>query len=211
MTTPQESDECNGTELGLQWQWNANPSPHWAIPSGKKGFLRLYSVPLPDSFRNFYLDVPNTLLQKFPAPVFVATTKIWFGPRHEFEKAGLIILGKDYSYLGIKDSANHTIISQTLCSNADEGTPETELPNQFETDSTLLYLRVTVSDNALCEFSYSLDGVAFSVVGKPFKAREGGWIGAKMGLFMVSERKSNDAGNIDVDWFRIEQKGTRDK
>jgi beta-xylosidase len=211
LTTPQESDECNGTELGLQWQWNANPAPYWAVPMVNRGFLRLYSVPLPDSFRNFYLNVPNTLLQKLPSPVFMATAKTWFRPRNEGEKAGLIILGKDYAYLSLKDSAGHTIISQTLCYNADEGIRETEIPKQVETDSTVFYLRVTVSDSALCEFSYSVDGVTFSVVGKPFKAREGGWTGAKVGLFMVSEGKSNDAGNIDMDWFRIEQKGTREK
>ena len=72
------------------------------------------------------------------------------------------------------------------------------------TDSACLYLRVSVRDTVLCKFSYSIDNRQFHEVGTPFKAREGGWIGAKVGLFMVRRNNTNDAGSIDVDWFRIE-------
>ena len=204
VTTPRESDEFDGLSLGLQWQWNANPGPYWAIPFPEKGFLRLYSVSLPDSFRNFYFDLPNALLQKFPAPAFTATARITFNPRHEGETAGLIIMGKDYAYLGVKDSADSVVIAQTICRNAQEKMPEAEVPGKFFPGNNCLYLRVMVSDSALCQFSYSVDNIQFQVVGNPFIAREGGWIGAKVGLFMVRKEKTNDAGNVDVDWFRIE-------
>ena len=202
--TPCESDEFNGTTLGLQWQWNANPGPGWAIPFPGESLLRLYSVPLPEPFRNFYLDVPNTLLQKFPAPAFTATAKVTFRPRYEGEMAGLIIMGRDYAYLGIKDSANRVRIAQTLCMKADEGAKEEETKEVHFTDSSCIYLRVSVTDSALCKFSYSVDNLRYQDAGTLFKAREGGWIGAKVGLFMVRKGKTNDAGSIDADWFRIE-------
>ena len=202
--TPCESDEFNGTTLGLQWQWNANPGPGWAIPFPGESLLRLYSVPLPEPFRNFYLDVPNTLLQKFPAPAFTATAKVTFRPRNEGEMAGLIIMGRDYAYLGIKDSANRVRIAQTLCMKADEGAKEEETKEVHFTDSSCIYLRVSVTDSALCKFSYSVDNLRYQDAGTLFKAREGGWIGAKVGLFMARKGKTNDAGSIDVDWFRIE-------
>jgi hypothetical protein len=72
------------------------------------------------------------------------------------------------------------------------------------TDSSSVFLRISVTDTAHCKFSYSLDNVRYHPVGSPFKAREGGWIGAKVGLFMVGKGKTNDAGSLDVDWFRIE-------
>ncbi len=204
VNTPPESDEFNGKAPGLQWQWNANPGPYWAIACPDKGFLRLYAIQIPENFRNFYLDVPNILLQKFPAPSFTATAKIRFNPRNSGEKTGLIIMGRDYAYLGIKRDDRQLIISQTLCYNADKGNTESEFPECYKTDSLQFYLRVTVNDSALCTFSYSHDSVHYRNVGVTFKAREGGWIGAKTGLFVIKTEKSNDAGNVDVDWFRVE-------
>jgi beta-xylosidase len=58
VATPRESDEFDGNELGLQWQWHANPGTNWAFPAGGLGFLRLFNLPLPDGFRNFW-DTPN--------------------------------------------------------------------------------------------------------------------------------------------------------
>ncbi|MBN1415959.1 MAG: glycoside hydrolase 43 family protein [Bacteroidales bacterium] len=206
VTTPRESDEFSEASLGLQWQWNANPQPYWAVPFPEKGFLRLYSVPLPKTFRNFYFDLPNALLQKFPAPAFTVTASIAFNPRNEGETGGLIVMGRDYAYLGINMSADSLRINQTVCRNADKEAAETLIAEKcFVPDSTI-YLRVSVRDSAVCEFSYSVDSIHFEVVGGPFRAREGGWIGAKVGLFMVREGKTNDAGCMDVDWFRIERR-----
>jgi beta-xylosidase len=210
VNSPPESDEFNGNAPGLQWQWNANPQPYWAMAWPEKGFLRLYAVQTNENFRNLYLDCPNTLLQKFPAPSFTATTKLKFNARNINEKAGLLIMGRDYAYLGIKSENGQYIISQTLCYDADEGNTESEFPVIFKTDSSQFYLRVTVSDSALCTFSYSCDSVHYRNVGTTFKAREGGWIGAKMGLFIIKTLKTNDAGSIDVDWFRVERSGSDD-
>jgi len=53
--------------------------------------------------------------------------------------------------------------------------------------------------------SYSPDGKDFSRIGKPFTAREGKWIGAKPGLFCLSEESWVNAGHADFDWFRFEE------
>ncbi|RYE38314.1 MAG: glycoside hydrolase, partial [Sphingobacteriales bacterium] len=91
-STPPESDEFNGTSLGLQWQWQANPLATWSFLNPSKGALRLYAAKMPDSAKNLW-DVPNLLLQKFPAEKFTVTTKLEFSPntKLENEKAGLII------------------------------------------------------------------------------------------------------------------------
>ena len=68
-----------------------------------------------------------------------------------------------------------------------------------------LYLRVVVHRDANCIFSYSTDGKAFTEVGDPFKAREGKWIGAKIGFFFTRPVRFNDAGSVDIDWFRFEK------
>ena len=46
-----------------------------------------------------------------------------------------------------------------------------------------LTLRVDVAPGGRCLFSYSADGVLFEPIGEPFTARQGRWVGAKVGLF----------------------------
>ena len=66
-----------------------------------------------------------------------------------------------------------------------------------------LFMRVDVDTDAVCLFRYSTDGTTFEEFGKPFKAREGVWIGAKVGLFSTASRRADIAGYADFQWFRM--------
>src|SRR3989440_1990525 len=199
IVTPQDSDEFNANELGLQWQWHANPGTNWALPAGGLGFLRLFNVPLPDGYRNFW-DVPNLLLQKFPAPEFTATTKVTFTPRTDDEEIGLIIMGLDYAYLSVKKKPEGLLISQTVVKDAESGAKGNEGAALILKGNTF-YLRVKVSNNAVCTFGYSSDGKTYSPVGEAFNARKGKWIGARVGLFAVRTGITREMGYADFDWF----------
>ena len=61
-----------------------------------------------------------------------------------------------------------------------------------------LYVRLEVRDQAICTFSYSRDGKDWEEIGSDFKAREGDWIGAKIGLFAISDIKKNDGGYVEI-------------
>lgn len=200
--TPPDTDEFNSNSLGAQWQWQANPGANWMFPAGPRGFIRMFNVPLPDDFKNFW-DVPNLLLQKFPAPEFIATTKVTFTPRGEDEKTGLIVMGLDYAYVSVKKRPDGLYVSQTICKDADHGSQERESAGSRLANATF-YLRVKVSKNAVCNFEYSTDGVKFSSVGEPFTARAGKWIGAKVGLFAVRTGQIRESGYADFDWFRVQ-------
>jgi beta-xylosidase len=206
LATPATSDEFSGNALGLQWQWHANPQDYWAYLNGPQGYLRLYSVLLPEGAKNLW-QVPNLLLQKLPAEVFTATTKLSFMPRVEGEKVGLLMMGLDYAYVSVASVGGKLQLSQSNCVNADKLSPETSTP-AVELPAARagqpLYLRVAVKAGAKCQFSYSLDGQSFQPLGTEFQAREGKWIGAKVGLFSTRPSKFNDSGNTDFDWFRIE-------
>jgi Beta xylosidase C-terminal Concanavalin A-like domain len=81
---------------------------------------------------------------------------------------------------------------------------------EIETTPQLLasgefYLKVSVAKDAICTFSFSTDGNAFTTVGSTFKAREGRWIGAKVGFVYSRPGRFNDAGSADIDWFRFEK------
>lgn len=203
--TPSESDEFNSTILGLQWQWQANPKATWSFMNAAKGTLRLYSDQMADGIKNYW-EVPNILMQKFPAEQFKATVKLDFSPnmKIENEKAGLIIMGQDYASIGIRSKKDGNFLVFAQCKTAHKGNTELET-TLTKIDASSLYLRVTVTKGANCKFSYSVDGQNFKDAGKEFQATVGQWIGAKMGLFCTRDVKINDSGYADFDWFRVEQ------
>jgi beta-xylosidase len=206
--TISDSDEFTDGALGPQWQWPANPATNWMFPTGALGFIRLFNVPLPDGSKNFW-DVPNLLLQKFPAPEFAVTTKITFTPRAENEKAGLIVMGLDYAYVSMQQKAGKLYLSQTICKDADRHSAEIDI-STIAVNANTIYLRVNVTPGAVCRFSFSTNGTEFTPVGEPFPARQGRWIGAKVGLFAVGTAPTREMGYADVDWFRV-QKGFASK
>ena len=201
--TPPESDEFSSAGLGLQWQWQANRQPNWAFTAPALGFLRLFNVPAPEGFRNLW-DAPNLLLQKFPAAEFTATTKVEFSPQTDGEKTGLIVMGLDYAYLALEKRPDGVHVTQRLCKDADQGSAEEQGPDQPLSTSDV-FLRVRVSGEAVCQFSYSADGTQFLPIGEPFKARKGKWIGAKVGIFAIRSGMTNETGYADYDWFRIDK------
>lgn len=203
VVTPAESDEFNSTQLGLQWQWMANPEPTWLFMNAAQGTLRLYSVQLPQGAKNLWY-APNVLLQKWPANEFTVTTKLSFTPnaKLENERAGLTIMGLSYAAIAVKSTKQGNQLIYGVCKDADKGKVEDE---QVLTQLTgkEVYLRVRVDKGGLCSFSFSLDGQNYTIAGASFKAEPGRWKGAKVGLFCTRETPNNDSGYADFDWFRI--------
>jgi beta-xylosidase len=201
IVAPPESDEFDGTRLGLQWQWHANPLPFWAVPNPARSMLRLYAAQLPEKLVSYW-DVPHLLLQKFPAPAFTATTRFSFAPRQDGESTGLIVMGRDYARLTVTRTPAGLEIAQAIARNADRGGVE-EVHGRSAMQGNEFWFRVRVEADASTRFSYSTDGENFTPIGEPFTARQGGWIGAKVGLFCSRSTWSNDSGWADFDWFRI--------
>lgn len=203
VATPAESDEFSTNELGLQWQWHANPQSWWYFTDQTRGVLSLYSVPIVDGYKSLW-DVPNLLMQKTPASEFTATMKLTFCPDNRYfgERTGLVVMGLDYGVLAFENTEKGFVLSQAECINAEKGSEETVNASVILKDSTV-YLRVKVSKDTSCVFSYSEDGTKFITLGNAFKAKEGKWIGAKVGTFYTRPIQKNDGGRVDIDWFRL--------
>lgn len=202
LATPPESDEFNAGTPGLQWQWQANPKAVWSFQNG--GHLRLFSAQLPDSARNLW-EAGNVLLQKFPAEAFSATTKVTFTPntKLEEESAGLAVMGLSYASLGLKKKKDGIYLVYAVAKDSGKGAAETE-KSSIKMEGKTVFLRVNVQKEAICTFSYSLDGKDFTTIGESFTAAVGRWKGAKVGLFCTRKTVTNDAGYADFDWFRVE-------
>lgn len=212
--TPVESDEFDTRKLGLQWEWHANYQDVFGFTTNM-GYARIYGHELSPYFKNFW-EVPNLLMQKFPAEEFTATAKLKVSAKDDGQLSGLIIMGWDYSWIGVEKQGEKFLLKQAVCKDAEQGNLEQvstlavlEPSRKFEAGlfpnyEREIYIRVHVDKGAYCRFSYSLDGKKFTEAGTLFKARQGKWIGAKMGMFSVTPH-GKERGWVDVDWFRVEK------
>lgn len=209
IATPQESDEFDGGQMGLQWQWHANYRQEFGMLTAD-GCMRLYTHDLEGTL----WDAPNLLLQKTTAPRFTATAKVRFASKEDGQYGGLVMMGRDYSALVICREGDGFLLQRHTCIGADEGKAETPatIATLSPTDRDTIpyapaiymdmYLRMTVSDGQ-CSYSYSTDGRHFRTAGDVFAMREGKWIGAKFGFVAEGVQRRASRGWLDIDWIRI--------
>ncbi|MDP3581432.1 MAG: family 43 glycosylhydrolase, partial [Ignavibacteria bacterium] len=208
VSVPQTNDEFSENKLGLQWQWQSNFSDDWISLKERKGWLRFYSQPYLNNTKNIYM-ASALLMQKFPAPSFEAVTKVELNSSMVDANTGIIIFGYDYARIGIKKTLDGYKIFQSVCKNAEKGTEEKNI-SEKDVSSNKVFLKASVTEFfseqgipiAKCTFSFSEDGNSFQQIGNELIAKEGKWVGAKIGLFSESANpiKSSFA---DFDWFRF--------
>jgi beta-xylosidase len=207
---PATSDEFDGPQLGLQWQWNANSDVRWYSLSERPGMLRLrtqaarqaarQAAPQAAQAANYLRAAPSILTQKLPAPAFVVDTRIELHDAVDGDRAGLILNALQYAWLGLRRRGGATDLVYTTC---------TPMAPRCQEHSTVLlagapatlYLRMHMAAGALASFAYSIDGRQFTQAGTSFAASRGRWVGAQVGLFSVGDRPG--ASYLDVDYFRI--------
>jgi len=205
--TPAESDEFNDDKIGLQWQWSANENVVWSAKIPGKDYLRLFSIKLPEGEKNLW-NVPNLLTQKFPAPNFAATTKVKLYPEDakDGKVAGLLVMGTDHASIVISNKPDGYYLQLRKAIKAEKGGEE-KILNEMKLKSNEVFLKVEVKEpNGICQFSYSENGKSFENIGEPFQAKPGKWIGAKVGIYSVSDPKVSRGGYADFDFFRITKK-----
>lgn len=202
---PETSDDFNGYRLGLQWQWNANPGENWYELPGDG--LKLKAV-----FKDtVYGDMPNLLLQKWPAPEFTCVTKLDLSCLEEGDEAGVISMGTSYGLITFKREGGRLILLfvtgvQKYGKILPEMTEETErrLPAMDLEQAGEIYVRYTVRRTGtrdlnaneknfpleLVTFEYSADGSSYRTAGD-MTAVPGRWVGVKNGVFCGSAEKES--------------------
>ncbi len=208
---PQTSDEFNHEKLSYQWQWESNFKNGWYSLKASKGKLRLFSIPLLPEDKNLS-SVASIVAQKFPSRNFSVVAKVEFKPKSIGEKTGLLILGMNYSYIGIEKANNGYKIIQSNCINAYSASNE-KIIESIDSKTGNLFLKAEIRQEdenasipkAICKFSYSKNGTDFQTLGQEFIVKEGRWVGAKVGLFASAPSKIVNVGFSNFDWFRFSQ------
>lgn len=195
----QTTDEFDAGVPGMQWQWQGNPQSLWVM-AGAPGVLTLVAQPLTGAARNLW-DAPNLLLQKFSGSRFTVTTQLSVKEGRVGDRAGLVVFGLDYAWIGVERTPTGWQLVSARVADADRGTPErldtlvtalvpAAIPNAASgaptNTSPSVQLRVAVADSAVTRWAYSVNGGAFVDLPMPFQAREGKWVGAKVGIFATA-------------------------
>lgn len=200
---PEDSDLFEGEKLGLQWQWNANYKKEWYALSD--GMLTLYAQNSEKETQT--CDVPNLLLQKWPAPQFQITTKLHLAGMKDGDICGMVSLGGVYTDFAIKQENGEKKFVQR--------TGEWTKHNETETvcgalKEDVVYLRMYVEDELQVSFAYSTDGTEYVKAGEVIEATPGRWVGVKAGLFAIHEGEG-EGGFVKAECFVFEELTGRKK
>lgn len=167
---PQTDDSFESSQLGIQWQWQANPCTDWYRVGG--GVLHLANVHAKPMY-----EKPNVLTQLMQAPEFAAQVHISMKNAACGERAGIGILNKTNGYIALEKTEKGI---RLVCTLNDQDT-ESQLLN-----SESAQLRVIVHEGVVVSFAYLKNG-QWKSFGKPFAGSSGSWTGSKVFLFGSGE------------------------
>lgn len=189
IVTPPTSDEFSGSRLGLQWQWEANHDPSWASLTARPGMLRLKALAGDSDLRK----LPNVLGQKLPARTFTVETECLLSGSGDVQ-GGLVVMGKQHAALAIENQGNTTRVVQII---------NGERVETWPLDRPSVKLRFSMTDGGECTFSFTATDELPVTASRTFKAVEGHWVGARVGLFARSLASTDSSANVDFDYFRF--------
>ncbi|WP_413797593.1 hypothetical protein [Streptomyces iranensis] len=124
--------------------------------------------------------------QRLPAESFTATTSLKLSAATAGSRAGLVVLGETYAWVGLRHDGDRIVL---VCRTAAQDAAEVDaitpvpLPLPLPRGRSGVRLRVGVRPGAVCQFAADVAGRGFTPLGAPFPATTGKWIGATLGLF----------------------------
>jgi beta-xylosidase len=188
--TPQDSDTFNGTKLGLQWQWNANPRANWFDLSNSR--LRLYCQLTAPNIQ--LCDIPNLLLQKWPAPSFYITTHLHLNHMEEGDAVGMVSLGGCYTAFLVQKQGGSLHLQQRIGHLLQNDEIREDL-GSWEADG--LCLRMLVEKSQIISFEIGDEDGHWMPIGNHTEATPGRWVGVKAGLVAIHEAETDSPVNLD--------------
>ena len=190
---PEDSDFFEGDTLGLQWQWNANYREDWYRVGG--GQLTLYAQSSDPAAQ--LCDVSNLLLQKWPAPEFMITTRIHLEHMADGDAAGMVSQCGHYTGMFIVKE-NGKLSLQQRTGHLEKGDEVREDLGAVEQDA--LCIRMKVKEAAYVSFETGISEDRLAPAGRTVEAAPGRWVGVKAGLAAIHER-GPERGHVQVDYF----------
>ncbi len=194
--------QYNGSNLGLEWQWNHNPDNRYWSLTEREGYLRLRT----GSLSTRLTDARNTLTQRTFGPVCSGYVSLDTTNMQDGDVAGLGALAELYGFVGVKMESGKKQLVMVRSMGEQDREAET-----VDIDQDVVYLKIdfdfrNAADKAY--FYYSLDGENWTRIGDRLSMQYYGthFMGYRFALFNYSTQTTG--GYVDFDWFRVDDEIT---
>lgn len=203
-----QSDDFEGDELGLQWQWQANPNPSAYSLTARPGHLRLYCLPQkqdPETGlcrENLLWYAPNLLTQIPKQPAFTMTAKLQLFGKAPGDFGGIGLEGHQYGYIGLyhTDAGNELRCYRGYVTGREfTGEAWEECVFQKKADTETIWLRLELGADKKYRLGYSEDGESYWFADEIFTLERATWTGAKLCLWGCSRENRRSEGYCDVE------------
>ncbi|MCF0221026.1 MAG: family 43 glycosylhydrolase, partial [Fibrobacter sp.] len=189
------SDDFDGDELPLEWQWNHNPdNSNWKLTDGK---LRITTGRVDSRIVN----AKNTLTQRTFGPKCVGRTLVDGANMKDGDMAGIAALQDDKGFVALaKDGSGYKVVMY-------QGTEDGEsLKDSKAISGSKVYLRTDFDipiDKGTASFYYSEDGTTWNKIGTNVNLSFNlhFFTGYRFGLFNFATKTAG--GSADFDWFKV--------
>jgi beta-xylosidase len=195
---PPASDDFSSPRLGPQWHWQANPREDWAHQCGGGHLVLKPKANDPVNLR----ELPNVLGQILPGTPSTFTTSLELQDVPVGTRAGVVVLGLKYAWLGIIRTAEGYVLGDGT---GGEGPHEQGLGRRIVLPGPRIELQIRTDGTPRSTFAWrSGPGEPWEVQGWNFEVVKGQWIGAELGLFAASALGSEEGGNVIVGPVRVD-------
>lgn len=207
---PPSSDDFTNTKLGLQWQWTANPKESFYSLTEEPGRLCLYPINTTGRKNPVLWECANLLTQKLVCPAFTAETLINITDLPINCKTGMVLIGGQYASLGI-ERTTEGLSMFFLESHTNPDNPETRIEKHLANikcrPMDFFKIRMKFTSDGACTFSTKIDAVTWITPAPPFHSVGGYWVGAKLGLYAISNDLETDTstqkGKVFFEYLKI--------
>lgn len=214
------SDDFSSEKLNLMWQWLGNPREDFYSLRERPGYLRLYCKNPNGAQEPILWENANVLTQKLVCPYFTAESCLHIGGLGEAMQAGMVMMGGDYAYLGVRmiDGVKTLLLSQSADKKDGAIRASGQSTDKEETVTVLerlaanqekVYLVFSILEKdgvPVFAMSYSLDQEHYVNVPVDFMPSDHTWVGAKIGLFATVSGAKEGNGYGDFEYIRVETK-----
>lgn len=188
------SDNFATEQLGLQWQWQANPNKSWYALAGNG--LQLYCRTFGNS-QGVVWQAPNVCTQILQAPSFTVTVTLALKQPQAGDFAAVGILGHAYSYAALAYGQGGYSLQLWKCDVLETEYNGTALETCLESlplEGEQLVLRITMRQDNSYTYEYAADSKAFAEIPGLYTATPCSWTGAKFFLFAGNKQEENTNG-----------------
>jgi beta-xylosidase len=200
---PVSEDSFCEESLKLEWQWLANYRDSFYSLIERKGSLCLYPMNTTGEGKALLWNSANVLTQKITCPSFAAETKLDFSALPEGAKAGMLLIGGQYAALYIERQKTGYVLGYL----ESEGTGDTRTENVIQEfqrkDDELLMIQIRFHQDGTGEFRFRGTGQKWSKPTRSFSPKGAVWVGAKIGLFAISNQDLQPGGRAFFNYFKV--------